>query len=73
MIGAATHGLGMEPGVPEPPPVPLYERFTATYQSGTVIEPYYSGGATLREARVTHPLATVEAVEDSRVSVEAGA
>ena len=32
---------------------------------------FYAGGAPLEEVKVTHPLAVVEAVEDSRVSVEA--
>jgi hypothetical protein len=45
-----------------PEPVPLYERFTVTYPSGTVIESFYAGGATLREAQVSHPMATVEAI-----------
>jgi hypothetical protein len=68
MIGAATHGgRGMEPGVPEPPAV--YERFTVTYPSGTVIPSFYTGGATLIEVRVAHPLAVVEAVEDFRRQV----
>lgn len=52
-------------------PVPLYERFAVAYSaSDTVIESYYPGGATLREAQVGHPLAKVEPVEDSRVSFE---
>jgi hypothetical protein len=55
----------MELGVPEPPA--LYERFTVTYPSGTVIPSFYAGGATLIEVRVTHPLATVDAIEDSLV------
>jgi hypothetical protein len=42
----------------------LYERFTVTYPSGTVIPSFYAGGATLIEVRVTHPLATVDAIED---------
>jgi hypothetical protein len=72
MIGAATHGgRGMEPGVPEPPAV--YERFTVTYPSGTVIESFYAGGATLMEARATHPLAVVDAVEDSLVGEDSRA
>lgn len=58
-------GRGTEPGVPEPPA--LYERFTVTYPSGTVIPSFYCGGATLLEVRVTHPLAVVEAIEASRV------
>jgi hypothetical protein len=37
-----------------------------------VVDTYYGDGATLGEVRVTHPLAVVETVEDSRVSVEAG-
>jgi len=51
---------------PEPPA--LYERFTVTYPSGTVIPSFYAGGALLEEVRVTHPLAVVEAVEDSLVA-----
>ena len=51
-----------------PEPAPLFERFTVTYPSGTVIPSFYCGGATLREVQVTHPLATVAAVADSRVS-----
>jgi hypothetical protein len=58
---AAPSGRGTEPGVPEPPA--LYERFTVTYPSGTVIESFYACGATLMEVRVTHPMATVEPVE----------
>jgi hypothetical protein len=54
-------------------PVPRYERFTVTYPSGTVIESYYliEGGGTLRQVQVEHPMATVEPVSDSRMSVEA--
>ena len=54
---------------PRPPLRALYERFRLTYQSGTVVMAHYRGGA---PGRVTHPLAVVEAVEDSRVGVEAG-
>ena len=39
-----------------------------TCPSGTVIPLFYAGGVTLREVQVTHPLAVVEAVEDSRVA-----
>jgi hypothetical protein len=46
----------MEAGVAEPPA--LYERFTVTYPSGTVIQSFYSGGATLREVQMSHPMAT---------------
>ncbi len=46
-----------------PEPELRYERFTVTYPSGTVIKSFYAGGATLREVRVTHPLATVEPIE----------
>lgn len=53
----------MTAGTPEPEP--RYERFALTYPSGTVIESFYAGGATRREVRVTHPMATVEPVEDS--------
>ena len=68
--GALTN-VGHRPMTTDTEPVPLFERFTVTYQSGTVIPSFYPGGATLREAQVSHPLATVAAVEDSRVSVEA--
>ncbi|MGH8584639.1 MAG: hypothetical protein ACREWE_00090 [Gammaproteobacteria bacterium] len=51
-----------------PFPAPRFERFTVTYPSGTVVASFYPGGALLEEARITHPLAVVEAVEDSRVS-----
>jgi len=58
----------VRPDAPEP--VLLYERFTVTYPaSGTVIPSLYCGGATLREVQVSHPLAQVEAVEDSRVDL----
>lgn len=67
METSSPSGCGTEPGVPEPPA--RYERFTVTYPSGTVIESFYTGGATLREVRVTHPMAKVEAVEDSLVGV----
>jgi hypothetical protein len=50
-------------------PEPRFERFVATYPAtGTAIECWYHGGATLAEVRILHPLATVEAVEDSRVA-----
>ncbi len=52
----------MTPDAPESEP--LYERFAVTYPSGTVIEAFYAGGATLREVRVTHPMGTVEPVEE---------
>jgi hypothetical protein len=44
-------------------------RVTVTYPSGTVIESFYAGGATLSEVRATHPLAVVDAIEDSLVGV----
>ena len=50
-------------------PKPRFERFCLAYPSGTVVMAFYGDGATLGEVRVTHPLAVVEAVEDSRVSV----
>jgi hypothetical protein len=52
-----------------PGPVPLFERFRLVYPSGTVIESYYCGGATLGEVEVSHPLAVVGVVEDSLVDV----
>jgi hypothetical protein len=65
IAGTTPDRRGTEPGVPEPPQ--LYERFAATYPSGTVIESFYAGGATLREAQVGHPMATASAVKESRV------
>jgi hypothetical protein len=54
-----------------PEPEPRYERFTVAYlESGTVIPSFYPGGATLTEVRVGHPLAQVEADEDSRVTAK---
>jgi hypothetical protein len=38
---------------------PRYERFTATYPSGTVVMSFYAGGAPLEEARMTHPVVVV--------------
>jgi hypothetical protein len=67
IAGTAPSGRSVEPGVPEPPV--LYEHFTVTYPSGTVIESFYAGGATVIEVQVTHPLAAVEAIEDSLVGV----
>lgn len=52
-----------------PSPRPLYERFTVYPASGTVLQSFYCGGATLREAQVSHPLAQVDADEDSRVEL----
>ncbi|MGH8589172.1 MAG: hypothetical protein ACREXX_07485 [Gammaproteobacteria bacterium] len=47
-----------------PEPAPRYERFIVTYMSGTVVEAFYPGGATLREVEVGHLSAvTVEPVE----------
>jgi hypothetical protein len=67
IAGSTPSGRGTEPGVLEPPV--LYERFTVTYPSGTVIESFYAGGATLMEVRVAHPLAIVAVFEDSLVDV----
>ena len=61
IAGTTPGGRDMEPGVLEP--LALYERFTVTYPSGTVIESFYAGGATLREVQVAHPMAVVEEVE----------
>ena len=51
------------------PPAPefRFERFCLAYPSGTVVMAFYGDGATLGEVRVTHPLAVVEAIEDSLV------
>jgi hypothetical protein len=45
---------------------PRFERFCPAYPSGTVVMAFYADDG---EVRVTHPLAGVEAVDDSRVSV----
>jgi hypothetical protein len=50
-----------------PPRYP--KRYHLAYPSGTVVEAFYAGGAPLEEVRVTHPLAVVEAFEDSLVGV----
>jgi hypothetical protein len=57
----------MTTGIPEP----RYERFRITYPSGTALDSYClrEGGGTLREVQVEHPLAVVEADEDSLVRV----
>ena len=47
-------------------PEPRFERFCLAYPSGTVVMAFYADDG---EVRVTHPLAVVEAVEDSRVIV----
>jgi hypothetical protein len=56
---------------PDTAPELRYERYIMTYPSGVVLESFYPGGATLQEARVGHLYAVVEAVEDSRVRIEA--
>jgi len=45
-------------------PAPRFERFRLTYPSGTVIDAYYGDGALLEEVRVTHPMTTVEPIEE---------
>jgi hypothetical protein len=45
---------------------PRFERFCLAYPSGTVVMAFYAYDG---EVRVSTPLAVVEAVEDSRVSV----
>lgn len=52
---------------------PRYERYRLVYPSGTAIGAYYFSGATVNEVRVTHPMAVVEAVEDSLVGGVPGA
>jgi len=47
-----------------PEPTPRFERFRLTYPSGTAIDAYYGDGAPLEEVRVTHPMATVEPIEE---------
>jgi hypothetical protein len=42
--------------------------YRLTRPSGDVVMPFYVGGRPPEEVRITHPLAIVEAVEDSRVS-----
>jgi hypothetical protein len=46
-----------------------FERFCLTYPSGTAVMVFYADGATLGGVRVTHPLAVVEVIEVSRLSV----
>ncbi len=60
----------MTTDTPEPEPEPRYGRFIVRYPSGTVIQSCWTieGGGTLREVQVEHPLAIVEADEDSRVT-----
>jgi hypothetical protein len=52
-----------------PEPEPRYSRYRRAYPSGTVVEPFYAARATLREVRLTHPMAKGEPVEDSLVGV----
>jgi hypothetical protein len=49
-----------------------YERFRITYPSGTAFDSHFliGGGGTLRQVQVEHPMAVVEAIEDSLVSGE---
>jgi hypothetical protein len=47
-------------------PEPHFERFCLAYPSGTVVMVFYADDG---EVCVTYPLAVVEAVDDSRVSV----
>jgi hypothetical protein len=53
-------------------PEPRYRRFRITYP-GVVLESYWGleGGGTLRTVQIEHPLAVVEADEESRLSGEA--
>lgn len=44
-----------------------FARFRLAYPSGTMVDAYYCDGATLGGVRVTHPMAVVQAVDDSRV------
>lgn len=46
-------------------PEPRFERFCLAYSSGTAVMAFYGDDG---EVRVTHTLAVVEVVEDSRVS-----
>jgi hypothetical protein len=51
-------------------PQPRFERFLIRYPSGTVIESCWllESGGTVQQVRMEHPLATVEAIEGSRVA-----
>jgi hypothetical protein len=55
------------------PTVPRYKRFLIRYPNAT-FDSYYliEGGGTLREVQMEHPLAAVEAYEDSLVIFESG-
>lgn len=49
--------------LPDTPEPELFEWFSISYPSGTVVESFYPGGVTLREAQVGHRDAVVEAVD----------
>ena len=68
MASSSLIGLQEVTATDTPDLTPCYERFTVTYPSGTVVMSFYAGGAPLQEVRITHPLAVVEAVEDSLVN-----
>jgi hypothetical protein len=50
-------------------PEPRYRHFQVRYSSGTEIDSYWliAGGGTLRAVQVEHPMALVEADEESRI------
>ena len=50
---------------------PRFGHFLIRYPSGTTFDSYYliEGGGTLLEVQVEHPMAVVEADEDSRVDM----
>jgi hypothetical protein len=56
---------------PDDAPELRYAAFRVRYPSGTVLDSCWclEGGGTLRAVQVEHPMAQVEAVLDSRVSV----
>jgi hypothetical protein len=55
--------------VDETPPEPRFERFFVRYPHVVLDSAWYlAGGGTLRQVQVEHPLAVVEADEESRVS-----
>jgi len=61
---AASEAIAPPPATLLSPETPRFACFRLTYPSGTVIDAYYGDGATLEDVRVTHPLATVEAVKE---------
>jgi hypothetical protein len=60
----------VESSTPIEAPEPRYGAFRITFPTGTALDSYWliEGGGTLRQVQVEHPLAAVEADENSRVT-----